>query len=74
MSGTANPLVEAVTDHAASSVHHGRSAEGARYAHERVGHNRRMTSLAAAINNLGSSGWDRSKATSILGADGTFTK
>ena len=42
---------EAVADRAASFCNHGRTDEGG-YAHERVGHNFRMTSLAAAIGRV----------------------
>lgn len=42
---------EAVADHAASFVNHGRTGAGT-YAHERVGHNLRMTSIAAAIGSV----------------------
>jgi dTDP-4-amino-4,6-dideoxygalactose transaminase len=40
-----------VADRAASFVNHGRG-DGATYSHERVGHNLRMTSIAAAIGNV----------------------
>jgi len=39
----------AVAERAASFVNHGRTADGPAYEHVRVGHNFRMTSLAAAI-------------------------
>jgi dTDP-4-amino-4,6-dideoxygalactose transaminase len=42
---------EAVADRAASFVNHGRAESGS-YAHERVGHNFRMTSIAAAIGRV----------------------
>jgi len=42
---------EAVADRAASYVNHGRTGEST-YAHARVGHNFRMTSLAAAIGRV----------------------
>jgi len=42
---------EAVADRAASYVNHGRTGDGT-YAHQRVGHNYRMTSLAAAIGRV----------------------
>ena len=42
---------EPVADRAASFCNHGRTDEGG-YAHERVGHNFRMTSLAAAIGRV----------------------
>ncbi|TQQ79325.1 DegT/DnrJ/EryC1/StrS family aminotransferase [Halonotius terrestris] len=42
---------EAVADRAASFCNHGRGSDGG-YAHERVGHNFRMTSLAAAIGRV----------------------
>ena len=42
---------EAVADRAASFSNHGRTGDGG-YAHERVGHNFRMTSLAAAIGRV----------------------
>lgn len=42
---------EAVADRAASFINHGRGTDGG-YAHERVGHNFRMTSLAAAIGRV----------------------
>lgn len=41
----------AVADRAASFVNHGRTGSGT-YAHERVGHNLRMTSIAAAIGSV----------------------
>lgn len=40
-----------VADLAASYVNHGRGSDGT-YAHERVGHNFRMTSMAAAIGRV----------------------
>ncbi|WP_324760558.1 DegT/DnrJ/EryC1/StrS family aminotransferase [Haloarcula sp. GH36] len=40
---------EAVAERARCFINHGRDADGGPYAHERVGHNLRMTSLAAAI-------------------------
>jgi dTDP-4-amino-4,6-dideoxygalactose transaminase len=40
---------EAVAERAQCFINHGRDADGGPYAHERVGHNLRMTSLAAAI-------------------------
>ncbi|ACV10664.1 DegT/DnrJ/EryC1/StrS aminotransferase [Halorhabdus utahensis DSM 12940] len=43
---------EAVADRAASYINHGRASEDAPYAHERVGHNLRMTSMAAAIGRV----------------------
>lgn len=43
---------EAVAERAASYVNHGRTADDSPYAHERVGHNLRMTSLAAAIGRV----------------------
>jgi dTDP-4-amino-4,6-dideoxygalactose transaminase len=42
---------ETVADRAASFVNHGRTGDDS-YAHERVGHNFRMTSLAAAIGRV----------------------
>jgi len=42
---------ERVADRAASYVNHGRTGDG-RYAHESVGHNYRMTSIAAAIGRV----------------------
>lgn len=44
--------LDAVADHAASYVNHGRGDDASPYAHERVGHNFRMTSLAAAIGRV----------------------
>ena len=41
-----------VAERAASYVNHGRTADGSPYAHARVGHNLRMTSLAAAIGQV----------------------
>jgi len=43
---------EDVAENVASFINHGRTAGGASYAHERVGHNLRMTSLAAAIGRV----------------------
>jgi perosamine synthetase len=43
---------DTVADHAASFVNHGRAAGSHSYAHERVGHNLRMTSMAAAIGRV----------------------
>lgn len=43
---------ERVADHAASYINHGRGDASSPYAHERVGHNFRMTSLAAAIGRV----------------------
>jgi dTDP-4-amino-4,6-dideoxygalactose transaminase len=43
---------ESVADRVASYVNHGRTAGGSTYAHERVGHNLRMTSLAAAVGRV----------------------
>ena len=42
---------ETVADRAASFINHGRTGDDS-YAHERVGHNFRMTSLAAAIGRV----------------------
>jgi len=43
---------ERVAERAASYINHGRSAEQSRYSHVRVGHNLRMTSIAAAIGRV----------------------
>jgi dTDP-4-amino-4,6-dideoxygalactose transaminase len=43
---------DAVAERTASFVNHGRDADGGSYAHPRLGHNLRMTSMAAAIGRV----------------------
>ncbi|AWB28353.1 DegT/DnrJ/EryC1/StrS family aminotransferase [Halococcoides cellulosivorans] len=43
---------ERVADRAASFINHGRASEDSPYSHERVGHNLRLTSMAAAIGRV----------------------